>query len=114
MTRGQRCIVMSDAEEHAAMVPPTICGALRAYVVDGRLPGQFLQAVLRNDLMDAVCRANAMNLAFLDGIVKYVYNRLPGTCWGSPEKVAAWVRACEAERIAEAGHREEVDSDDHH
>ena len=101
MTRGQRIVVMNAAEEHAALIPPTICGALRAYVVDGRRPGQFLQAVLRNDLMDAVTRADAMNLAFLEGIVKYVYNRIPSICWGSKEKVEAWVRECEAERIAE-------------
>ena len=60
--------------------------------VEHRIPtGGFLEAVLSNDLMGAVGRADAGNLRDLHEICSYVYNRIPSGCWGSPEKVRAWL-----------------------
>ena len=67
------------------------------YVKHGEC-GDFLEAVLSNDLTEAVCRADFENLAALEAIVKYVYNHIPRVCWGSPEKVRAWREARRAER----------------
>jgi hypothetical protein len=52
--------------------------------------GDFLRAVLSNDLREAVGRADNDNLRTLPAIVGYVYNELPGNCHGSPEIVAEW------------------------
>jgi hypothetical protein len=31
----------------------------------------------------------------MPAIVSYLYNEVPGLCWGSPERVADWPRACD-------------------
>ena len=57
-----------------------------------RIPtGGFLKAVLENDLQQAFARADNSNYIALRAIVRYVYNHLPADCWGSPEKVKAWL-----------------------
>jgi hypothetical protein len=52
--------------------------------------GDFVTAVLENDLHNAVGRADHKSLAALSSIVAWVYNEMPAPAWGSPEKVAAW------------------------
>lgn len=64
--------------------------SLELYVEHGRLPGDFLQAVLRNDLADAAARADEDNLHNLAAFAGWLYNECPGLAWGSAEKVAAW------------------------
>lgn len=53
-------------------------------------PGSFLSALLSNDLVNAVGRADEENEAALGRWVRYLYNYAPGGCYGSPEKFAAW------------------------
>jgi hypothetical protein len=72
-------------------IPERMMSGLARYVNDHVLPGGFLQAVLRNDLTDAVCRADDENLANIPAFVGYLYNEAPGMCWGSPAAVAAWI-----------------------
>lgn len=72
------------------VIPERMGPALDAWINEGRLPGEFLQAVLRNDLREAVGRADAGNLIALPAYIGYLYNEAPAACWGSPEKVAAW------------------------
>ena len=74
--------------------------SLRVYVERGRPTGGFLHAVLCNDLMDAVSRADQSSLTSLADICSYVYHRMPAECWGSPEKVTAWVVKRREEREA--------------
>lgn len=64
--------------------------ALTLYKLHGTRPGGFLEAVLSNDLFDAYGRADNFSKADMDLIVKFVYNQLPGDCWGSREKVKQW------------------------
>ncbi len=60
--------------------------------VNQRIPtGGFLEAVLSNNLREALGRADDENAAALRDIVAYIYNELPGACWGSPERVDAWL-----------------------
>jgi len=61
------------------------------YVNHGIPMGDFLQAVFRNDLIDAIGRADEQNMANLKLIVQYMYNQLPSDCWGSKERIKAWV-----------------------
>lgn len=73
------------------LVPEHLHGALKRYIVEGIDPGGFLFAVLTNDLKEAVSRADHINLQRIPDIVKFLYNEAPGPCWGSREKVAAWM-----------------------
>jgi hypothetical protein len=65
--------------------------SLDRYGETGVPTGSFLQAVLSNDLMDAVGRADDTSLLNLHRICMHVYNELPSDCWGSREKVKAFI-----------------------
>ena len=61
------------------------------YVKDRIPTGDFLRAVLANDLREAFGRADAENIATMYQIVSYCWNEIPGKCWGSHEKVDSWL-----------------------
>jgi hypothetical protein len=63
----------------------------REYVERGRRPGGFLLAVLRNDLVEAFGKADGTNLRAMEVWVLWLFNEAPRECWGSAEKVNAWV-----------------------
>ena len=63
-----------------------------AYVEDGVPPGEFLRAVLANDLMEAFGQADTNNRAAMFYICMYIYNQIPREAWGSYEKVKAWIK----------------------
>lgn len=69
-----------------------IKASLQRYVEHHIEPGGFLRAVLENDLFTAVGKADYINIHKLHEICVYIYNVLPITCWGSPEKVEEWLQ----------------------
>ena len=77
-------------------IPKQTMDGLRAYIEDSRNPGGFLTSVLENNLINAVCRADRKNSEALKEIVKWVYNCAPGKCWGSKDKVKAWLKRAAA------------------
>lgn len=90
--------------------------ALDNYGTDGVPTGGFLRAVLSNDLFLALRKADIDNQHDIFEIVHYVYNELPGNCWGSKEAVAAWLekkdderRDAAADKHSEAMERQEGD-----
>lgn len=66
--------------------------ALYNYVEKGWPLGEFLTAVVENDLMEAMGRADSYNRATIHQICTYVYNEMPMSSHGSPEKVTQWMR----------------------
>ena len=72
-------------------IRPDVIKSLQDYAFDGVPTGDFLRAVLENDLMEAFGRADDDNTAALRWIVSYVYNELPAPCHGSPENVSMWL-----------------------
>lgn len=71
--------------------PENIKESLKGYVEQGHQPGGFLIAVLSNDLVDSIGRADGYNIVALPSIVSYVYWKTPRACWGSREDVRAWL-----------------------
>ena len=63
-------------------VPSHTQHALRQYVENGLAPGGFLTAVLENDLMGAIGRADSQNIAALKEIAQFIYNRVPSVAHG--------------------------------
>jgi hypothetical protein len=72
----------ANAPEYTKKIPAPILHALQRYAATGAGTGHFVDAVLRNDLFDAVAHADAESLAALREIIWYVYNQLDGRCWG--------------------------------
>jgi len=72
-------------------VPATTAESLERYVLYGIPAGGFVTAVLENNLIGAVARADSTNAAHLTSIVIYVYNVLPFKASGSHDSVVNWV-----------------------
>lgn len=87
-------------------LPDYMADGVIRFVLHGIPPGDFLQAVLANDLMEAVGRADRDNQIALVQWAKFVYNELPSPCWGSRAKIASWINAKYQER--QKTHCEEV------
>jgi len=83
------------------MIPQLTREALDRYVNDKIPIGGFLLAVLSNDLFGAIGQADRENRAALADICEYIYNELPGNCWGSKDIVWKWVEDKFYERIGE-------------
>jgi hypothetical protein len=60
------------------------------YVNEGYPVGDFLYAVLTNNLFEATGRADHINRPNLADICLYIYNYTPAVCWGSIDKVENW------------------------
>jgi len=93
LEKGLRTLAIPDHMHHA----------IRAHVVDRHPTGDFLTSLLRNDLKEAVQRADRHNLAQLVDWCQLLYNYCPSACWGTPEKVKTWL---------EGGPRDEVQTTD--
>ncbi len=72
-------------------IPESMCGGLERYLESHVRPGQFLSAVLQNDLREAVGRADDKNVRLLHVYVAYLYNEAPAKSWGSKEAFDAWL-----------------------
>ena len=71
-------------------LPEHMREAVSRYLNDGTMPGGFLAAVLRNDLVRAVTLADDKNTAALFAWAMWLYNECPDDAWGSREKVREW------------------------
>ena len=85
------------------LAPAKIVGSLMLYRDHGVPTGSFLEAVLENNLSEAVGRADCHNLEALPHIVAWVYNCMWAEAWGSPKKVKAWLKHKGAEHVKEVG-----------
>ena len=74
-------------------ISPHMLEAVNRYILDGDIPGDFLTAVITNDLRDAIARADDHNQVNLPAYIAYLNNEAPGQCWGSREKMNAWIKA---------------------
>ncbi len=72
-------------------IPPRILGALKRYVEERLPPGGFLYSVLKNDLFAAVAHADTQSMAGLHLLMIFLHCEVPAHCWGTPEKVHAWL-----------------------
>jgi hypothetical protein len=86
-------------------LPEHMQDGAREYVEQGREPGGFLYAVLCDQLVEAFQRADMVNAAFLPGWIQWLLGEPPIACWGSPEKVAAWITARESAARADLATR---------
>jgi hypothetical protein len=67
--------------------------SIERYIAVGIPTGGFLRAVLANDLMEAIGRADESSLANLAAICRYIYNDIPSNAHGSYDRVDAYAAA---------------------
>ncbi len=72
-------------------IPEGMRDGIKSYVEHGLQPGSCLRAILENDLRGAFERADHGTTRAMGAIVSYLYNHVPGSCWGSPERVTRWI-----------------------
>jgi hypothetical protein len=72
-------------------IPEDMREDARDYVEDHEPVGGFLYAVLTNDLVNAFGYADPDNRAAMHDWCLWLFNDIPSKCWGSKEKVEAWL-----------------------
>ena len=80
---------MSEYIEASRHLP--LGDSLVRYIERGYPVGGFLTAVLTNNLVESYGRADSRNIEVLRAYVSFLYNNCPTGCWGSREKVDAWI-----------------------
>lgn len=73
------------------MIPEHMHGAIKRYVEDGIPPGSFLEAVLCNDLRNAVLKADDINKNHLVQWVQFLMWEVPAACHGSEKAYEIWI-----------------------
>ena len=71
-------------------LPEHIRDGVQRYVERGIIPGDFLQAVIKNQLKESFALADRVNIDNMFAIVGFFYNEVPFGCWGSEEKMIKW------------------------
>lgn len=71
-------------------LPEILRLGVKRYVERGVLPGDFLRAVIQNNLQDAVCHAGPEILPLLKDIVLFFHWEVPGPCWKSEKAMTEW------------------------
>ena len=72
-------------------------GGVTRYIDSGIQPGDFLTAIICNDLKVAVDRADTENMGNLPAYVAYFTNHAPMNCWGSKANMTSWIKTKRAE-----------------
>lgn len=95
---------MSEVPDYIAKLhtlPEHMRYGVQAWIEHGAnsYPGHFLTALLSNDFMGLIGRADEENVAALKAYATYLYCYAPSGCYGSPAKVAAW-KGLLAEQVA--------------
>ena len=72
-------------------IPERMMGGITRYVEQGIPPGDFLTAIIENNLSEAVGRADDENIRNIPAYVAYFYNKTPSPCWGSRQAMKSWL-----------------------
>ena len=84
---------MFDTSFYEDKVPKHLLKGLIAWGNKHHRVGDFLTAVLSNDLWEAVARADDESMKSLRFVVMFIHNELPSKCHGSKQIVADWTKA---------------------
>lgn len=91
---------MLDTTKYKGLVPDSTLETLVAWARTARPVGDFTGALLRNDLMETMARADLQNRARLHSTVQFIYNEMPRGSFGSEKAMAEWARRGGLEGIA--------------
>ena len=72
-------------------IPGRMMGGIERYIEHRVKPGDFLTAIICNNLKMAVMTADEENIANLPAYMDYFYNHVPSNCWGSEAVLKDWL-----------------------
>lgn len=81
---------MEDYRTKAQSLPRHMQPGILRWIEDGVMPGNFLCAVLENDLLDAALHADMVNRARMCDFALYLHHYAPAGSHGSREAVETW------------------------
>lgn len=73
-------------------LPATLRDGMQRYLEQRIRPGDFLTAVLANDLREAVRRADWLHRDLLPLVTEWIWNNVPPEACGTWSNVEAWIR----------------------
>lgn len=76
---------------NTSYLPDHIRESVDRYIRKGCPVGDFLTAVICNNLSESFQRADDINQERMFDIVRFFYIEAPGLCWGSKEKMKHWI-----------------------
>ena len=74
--------------------------AMRDYMERGVPPGEFLTALLSNDLMQTFREADENNREVIFQWCRWLHNEAPPLAYGSPKNVRDWITARQTKRAS--------------
>lgn len=78
--------------ERLGIVPMHLRDGLTRYVEQGIRPGDGLLSILEDRPLSVIIgRSDDTVELALGDIYRFLYNYVPGSCHGTPERVAAWI-----------------------
>jgi hypothetical protein len=80
----------SDEPRDWSPIPDHLHWSIRHYVDHGRVPGDFLQGILTNELDKTVDSCASDLFAQVPAILGFLRMHLPQMCWGTGARVADW------------------------
>lgn len=81
----------ADRHGNGAKLPDETIAALELYRTKGLPPGEFLQAILSNDLKRAVSEGLSDERETIAQVVAWAHGNLPTQAWGSEGAVEEWI-----------------------
>ncbi len=82
--------------DRAAMfqyVPTHMHEGFERWILEGKMGGSFMNALLSNDLIGTFAMADSINIKCIDAYTRWLYNDTPAGCFGSPENVEMWAES---------------------
>ena len=87
-----KILSLQELELKYPEIPDHMLMALMQYRDVGRPGRGFLKALLCNDLMGTLERADDVNVRILHEYGVFLYNEMPSDSWGSPGHYDAWIK----------------------
>lgn len=86
-------MTFEKARQHAeySRIPESILRSIYGYIEYRQATGHFLNAILTNNLYEAIARADKESLAALREIVVFVHMEVRADAYGSADKVQSWL-----------------------
>jgi len=79
-------------------LPGYMVAGVYKYLEHRIAPGSFLSAVIKNDLVGAISRADDQNRNAIRYWAGLLYNEFPQDAWGSEEKFQKWLKEAQCEQ----------------